>query len=244
VMIQADVKKHYAGVVTVQEGVILPKPDTDIKGGQFRGSKVPKVALQFAEDLITKDILEEIYTKGRISAHTVVDRVRRFEQRIYDDVQNGSTEWYATLSVKTKDKYANPMSSPWFYYLAWQSVFAKKYGDIILPTKTPAVPLNEPTEQYWEWLRTQDAKLCDRWIAFQNQKQPDGKLFRWPSYMAVLTSGGKVPPELIPLVKVKDIIHAAVAPCHLILRQLPISCGYEDDNNLFSEVYPVAKGKK
>ena len=244
VMIQADVKKHYAGVVTVQEGVILPKPDTDIKGGQFRGSKVPEVALKFAEDLISKDILEVIYRNGRVSAHEIVDKVRQFEQRIYDDVQNGSTEWYAMLSVKTKDKYAKPMSSTWYYYHVWQMVFAPKYGDIILPTKAPAVPLNEPTEQYWEWLEKKDKKLCARWINFQNQKQPDGKLYRWPSYMTVLTSGGKVPSELIPLVKVKDIIHAAVMPCHLILRQLPINCGFEEENNLFSEVYPVAKGTR
>ena len=60
VMIQADVKKHYAGVITVQEGVILPKPDVDIKGGQLRGSKVPKVALKFAEDF-SGDLAMQIY---------------------------------------------------------------------------------------------------------------------------------------------------------------------------------------
>ena len=244
VMIQTEVKKHYAGVITVQEGVILPEPDTDIKGGQLRGSKVPKPALKFAEDLISHDILDVLYKKGRVNAHEVVDKVRQFEEKIYNDIINGSTEWYASLSIKGKDKYADPMGSAWYYYLAWQSIFAPKYGDIIIPTKTPAVPLHEATEQYWEWLDKQDHKLCKRWIDFQNQKTPEGKLFRWPSYMAVMTVGGKVPPELIPLIKVKDIIHATVKPCHLILRQLPINCGFEDDHNLFSSIYPVVRGNK
>ena len=244
VMIQADVKKHYAGVVTTQEGVILPKPDIDIKGGQLRGSKVPKVALQFAEDFITNDILEPLYKEGKVDAHKLVDKVRAFEQRIYDDLQNGSTEWYASLSIKTPDKYTNPMSSAWYYYHAWEEIFAFKYGDIMIPTKTPAVPLCKPTETYWEWLKAKDERVWKTWNAFLNKRNKDGSLYRWPTYIAVNPLGGKVPPELIPLIEVKDIISATVKPCHLILRQLPINCGFEEDSNLFSTIYPVVKGKK
>ena len=244
VMIQADVKKHYAGVITVQEGVILPKPDIDIKGGQLRGSKVPKVALKFTEDLTSDDILMNIYKHGRVNAHALVEKIREFEMRIYNDVQNGSTEWYPSLSIKTEDKYADPMSSVWYYYLVWEEVFAPKYGSIILPTKTPAVPVNRPTELYWENLAKQDYALFKRWTDFLNKKTKDGKQYKWPSSIAVMTIGGKVPPELIPLVKVKDIIHATVKPCHLMLRQLPVNCGFEDDKNLFSEIYPLVKGSK
>lgn len=244
VMIQADVKKHYAGVISTQEGVILPKPDIDIKGGQLRGSKIPKIALKFAEDFITNDILEPLYKEGRVDAHKLVDKVRAFEQRIYDDLQNGSTEWYASLSIKTPDKYANPMSSAWYYYHAWEEIFAFKYGDIMIPTKTPAVPLCKPTEVYWDWLKKQDERIWRTWNAFLNRRNKDGSLYRWPSYIAVNPLGGKVPPELIPLIEVKDIISATVKPCHLILRQLPINCGFEDESNLFSTIYPVVKGKK
>lgn len=235
VMIQADKKKHYMGVITVQEGVILPTPDIDLKGGQFRGSDVPKIATKFAEDLIA-DLLDELYRKGKVSAHKVVDKVRRFEIQIYNDIQNGDTQWYKTQSIKTKEKYANPMSSPWYYYLAWQEIFAPKYGDILLPIKTPSVPIDKPTESYWTWLQGTDPALCKRWIEFLN------KYKRPPTYMAINPVGGKVPKELVPLIKVKDIIHHTVKPCHLALRQLPINCGFEDDNNLFSEIYPVVKG--
>lgn len=244
VMIQADVKKHYAGVITVQEGVILPEPDIDIKGGQLRGSKVPKVALKFAEDLISNDILDVLYRKGRVNAHALVDKVRAFEQHIFDDIQSGSTEWYESLSIKTPDKYAKPMSSAWYYYHAWEEIFAFKYGDIMIPTKTPAVPLIMPTETYWEWLRNKDEKVWRTWNAFLNRRNKDGSLYRWPSKMAVNPLGGKVPEELIPLIDVKEIISATVSPCHLILRQLAINCGHEDASNLFSTIYPVVRGKK
>jgi len=108
----------------------------------------------------------------------------------------------------------------------------------MLPMKCPAVPINVPTESFWTWLQGQDKAICRRWIDFLK------KYTRPPSYMAINVVGGKVPPELVPLIKVKDIIHHTVKPCHLILRQLPINCGFEDDNNLFSEIYPVVKGSK
>lgn len=237
VMIQADVKKHYAGVITVQEGVILPEPDIDIKGGQFRGSDVPKVATKFAENFISK-CLDGIYRHGRISAHDVINEVRDFEMQIYQDIQDGKTDWYKSASIKPEKDYANPMSSPWYYYFAWQHIFAPKYGDLMPPMKCPVVPINPPTEQYWNWLMKQDKGIAKRWIEFIKQNP------RHPSYMAVNTVGGKVPPELRPLIKVKDIIHHTVKPCHLFLRQLPVNCGFEDSNNLFSEIYPLVKGRK
>ena len=246
VMIQADVKKHYAGIITVQEGVVLPKGDIDIKGGQFRGSSIPKVATEFAEKFISEDILtsdEGVYKNGRVDGHRLIEKVREFELQIYNDLKEGKTEWYKSLAIKTKDKYANPMSSPYYYYLAWQAIFAPKYGDMMIPLKTPAVPINPATETYWDWLIKKDEALARRWMDFLNGST-DGIKHRWPSYMPVITFKGKVPEELIPLIMTKDIIHHAVKPCHLILRQLPINCGCDGDKNLFSEIYPLARGKK
>ena len=243
VMTQADVKKHYAGVITVQEGVILPKPDVDIKGGQFRGSKVPKEALRFAEKF-SNDLTMEIYEHGQVDAHEVISKIRAFEERIFNELQAGVTEWLPAMSVKTKDKYANPMGSPWYYYYVWQNVFSAKYGDIIPPLKTPAVPVLAPTESYWSWLRDQDKDIHDRFVKFLSSKDERGTLHKWPSSIVINPVGGKVPPELIPLIRVKDIIKSSVMPCHLLLRQIPINCGFDDDNNLFSDDYPIVKGKK
>ena len=136
------------------------------------------------------------------------------------------------------------MSSALYYYHSWEEIFAFKYGDIMIPTKTPAVPLIMPTETYWEWLRNKDEKVWRTWNAFLNRRNKDGSLYRWPSKMAVNPLGGKVPEELIPLIDVKEIISATVSPCHLILRQLAINCGHEDASNLFSTIYPVVRGKK
>ena len=224
-------------------GDILPKPDIDIKGGQLRGSKVPKVALKFAEDF-SNELVMDINLHGQVDAHEVIAKIRAFEERIFNELQAGVTEWLPAMSVKTKDKYANPMGSPWYYYYVWQNVFAAKYGDIIPPLKTPAVPVLAPTESYWSWLRDQDKDIHDRFVKFLSSKDERGVLHKWPSSIVINPVGGKVPPELIPLIRVKDIIKSSVMPCHLLLRQIPINCGFDDDNNLFSDDYPIVKGKK
>ena len=60
-----------------------------------------------------------------------------------------------------------------------------------------------------------------------------------PSTFVINPVGGKVPPEIIPLVKFTDIIYHNVKPCHLLLKQIGVACGFEDSKLLFSDVYPV-----
>ena len=66
VMILADVKKHYAGIVSVQEGVLLPTPEIDIKGVQFKGSDICKLATDFAKNFSEHDVLDNMHKNGRI----------------------------------------------------------------------------------------------------------------------------------------------------------------------------------
>ena len=229
-MCLADIKKTYAGVVTVQEGVILPKPQTDIKGVQLKGSDMCKESTKFAENFIVDDLLMKSLNK-KISGHDLIEIVIAREKEIYQDTVNGMTRWCQPESIKGKDGYAKPMSSAYFYYLAWQEIFAWKYGDIQIPTKTIVLPIAEPTPEYFEWLQKESPKICKKFQDF---------LLRYsksPSKMALSPIAKQIPKELIPLVKIRDIIYENVKPCRLILSQLGIRCGFDDDKLLFNEVY-------
>ncbi len=232
VMVLADVKKHYAGVTYIQEGVILPTPEIDIKGVQFKGSDICKLATEFAKHFIEVDILENLYKHGRISAHDLIEKVRNFEARISSDIQAGKTDWFNPLAIRTKDHYANPMSSNWYSYFAWEQIFAESYGDISLPTKTPAVHINRPNKTYLGWLEKENPSIYKKMINFLD------KYKRFPSAIAINPVSNRVPKELIPLIKASDIIHSNVKPCHLILKQIGISVGYKADHLLFMDVYP------
>ena len=231
VMILADVKKHYAGIVSVQEGVILPEPEVDIKGVQFKGSDICKEATTFAKNFMEKDILENLDVNGRISAHEAITKVKNFEQKIRDDINAGLTTWFKSLSIRKKTDYKTPMSSNWYYYYAWQEIFAKKYGDILIPVKSPAVPINKPTKDYFDWLRSTSPDIAKSFQAFLAAGN------RPPSMFVINPVGGKIPREIIPLIKITDIIHHNIRPCHLLLKQLGISCGFENEKLLYHDIY-------
>lgn len=232
VMILADVKKHYAGIVSVQEGVLLPTPEIDIKGVQFKGSDICKLATDFAKNFSEHDVLDNMHKNGRISAHELIDKVRNFELRIRKDLEEGKSDWFKSLSIRKKTDYATPMSSNWYYYYTWQEIFAPKYGDILIPTKVPAVQIHMPNKEYLEWLSKRSPDIYKRMVEFLSKNRP-------PTTIVINPVGGKVPPEIIPLVKFTDIIYHNVRPCHLLLKQLGISCGFEDSKLLFSDVYPL-----
>lgn len=237
VIVLTDIKKHYAGIVTVQEGVILPTPDIDIKGVQFKGSDICKQATEFAKDFIGTDCLDNMYKSGRISGHDLINKVRQFEQRIRNDIEAGKADWLEALALRPKNDYANPMSSNWYYYYAWQCIFADKYGDISVPTKAPAVQINKPDANYFEWLAKINKPIYQKFRKFLEDNK------RMPPIIVINPVSGVIPRELIPLVKITDIVYHNVKPIHLFLRQIGISCGYDDKKLLFSDVYPVTETK-
>ena len=229
-MIEADIKKTYAGVVTVQEGVILPKPADDIKGVQLKGSTMVKEATAFANNFIVNDILLDSLNK-KISGHELIAKVMEFEQQIYKDIMEGKTKWCEPLSIKNKEDYATPLSQNYFYFMAWEEVFASKYGEFMVPNKTYAVPIASPTPEYFEMLRKTSPAIAKKFEAFVS------KYGKAPSKIVVNPNLNMIPTELIPLVKIREIISANINPCRLILRQLGISCGFDDQDLLFTEVY-------
>lgn len=232
-MCLADIKKTYAGVITVQEGVILPKPSTDIKGVQLKGSDICKAATQFGENFIVQDILLGSLNQ-KISGHDLIKKAMEWELKIYSEVVKGSITWCQPQSIKSKDGYAKPMSSPYYYYYAWQEIFAWKYGDIQIPTKCIVVPITGPTREYFDDLRKSSPKVARLFEGFiLANKKP-------PSKIALAPTMTVIPKELMPLVMVRDIVHENTRPIRLILQQVGVTCGFVNDDNaklLFNEVY-------
>ena len=60
---------------------------------------------------------------------------------ILDNLQNGGTTYLAIKSVRPANEYKDPNKSIYFNYQIWESVFAPKYGSILIPTKTYTVPV-------------------------------------------------------------------------------------------------------
>lgn len=233
IMVQSSLKKHYAGLVAVQEGVVLPKLKSDIKGINFRGSKLATETTAFVKDYIdeTNTLL---ITHGKVSARERIWKLVEFEQRVYKSVKAGELRFLNVIPVKNADEYEDEERSIYFNYLFWEAVFANKYGSIMIPSKCYSLPLmniNDPA--YMEFLERTDKDIFDN-LKYFISLYPKKKITRIP--INPVTDG--IPAELMPVVNFRQIINDNSSPIALFLKSFGISLGNNAKSRLlFSEVY-------
>ena len=61
-----DIKKVYAGIIKVQEGVFLNEMKADIKGASIRGVSASMEAKEFTNDLLVNDILKPVIDRKSV----------------------------------------------------------------------------------------------------------------------------------------------------------------------------------
>lgn len=232
VMSLSNLKKHYAGMYTIQEGVILPKMKSDIKGVQFKGSKLCNETLEFVKGFID-GTHETIVKDGQISATDCISKVIAFEKQVYDSLTSGETKYLPIQPVKNENEYKDSDISLYFNYQIWESVFAEKYGNIEIPTKCYIVPLTDLTDKsYLEWLKGKDKGIYDKLVKTLEGVKKD------VSRIPINPFLDNVPEELIPIIATKQIVADNCSPLYLFMKSLGISLGSNSKTKfLFSEVY-------
>lgn len=229
-LILFDLKKTYAGIKSIQEGVVFSKPKTDIKGGNLRSSDICKATTDFNKDLIVNKILIPAM-HGPLSATELINTVVKFEQTIKQKLKAGDPEYLKVVSIKYEREYAIPLSSNYFYYMGWRDIFEEKYGEIRVPTKVNIVPIISPTISYWEWLENKDPDIYKKMVEFKN------KYKKLPSAFAINPLNNKIPEELIPIIDIRGIIYHNVRATYRTLDRLKIGIGNENKKMLLSDMY-------
>ena len=226
-------KKTYAGVITIQEGVVLPEPTIDIKGANLRSSDLCKTTTDFVKELIEKDILEPSLNR-KISANYILEKVIGFEQQIRHSLLDGNAEFLKVISVKNENEYKNATGSNFFYYQAWMDIFAQKYGEIRVPGKMAIVKTLEPTLEYMEWLHKQNNDIYNRMIKFKE------KYGKYSGYYTLNPLDPTIPKELIPIVDIRGIIYHNIRPIYLTISRLGLNNGCTANRIvLFSDLYGI-----
>lgn len=228
-LILYPLKKTYAGIIAIHEGIKLAKYKVDIKGGQLRSSTVCKESLDFSKELIVKHILEQFACGQKISAESLINRVVNFEEVIYNSVKHGEMTFLESSAIKNETEYEKPLSSDYFYYVAWQELFADKYGVIRTNSKYPTLKLKEVTPLFLEFMK--DATIREKFKAFKE------KYGRWPSAIVLNQMMDKIPPELIPLADIREIIFSNMKPSYLTLEKMNVNVGNEGKKMLLSDIY-------
>ena len=158
-----SLKKHYASILKIQEGVFYKKPRMDIKGVGLRGSNFSSGVLNYTTWFI-ETLIYDIYNNGTVDAEKKILEVLRFERMIYDSLMRGETQFLSIEPVKNREEYAEPDKSIFFNYTMWEQVFGEKYGHIIIPTKCYVVPLiNVKSKSFVEGLKSRNESMGLAW---------------------------------------------------------------------------------
>ena len=106
IMLQTTARKHYAYLLEMQEGHIVP---TESSLG-ITGMELNKSNLQMSVRNKLKSILfEDILKPDEISLRKILVDIIDFEKEIYDSLRSGSTKYYKPVSLKSIQSYDNPM---------------------------------------------------------------------------------------------------------------------------------------
>lgn len=230
-LILYPLKKTYAGIIAIQEGVVLPKPQKDIKGANLRGSDICKTTTDFVMELINDDILEPTLN-GRISGEDIIRKVVNFEQQIKASLLNGSPEFLKVISVNPPNYYKSAESSNYFYFMAWNDIFSEKYGELRVPTKASVLQVLNPNPDYLKWLEDNSPDVYKKMMTFRDKY---GKLSKYYTLNPLNTT---IPSELIPIADIRAVIYHNIRPIYLTLARLGISSGCTKDRIiLLSDLY-------
>lgn len=237
IMILTSLKKHYMSFLAIQEGVIYKKPRLDIKGVNLRGSNFSKGVLNFVTWFIQR-VLDEIMENGEICIAELIKDVLRFERFIYDSLWNGETRFLNVEPVKSADEYKDAERTLYFNYLFWQEVFAKKYGDIVIPTKCFVLPLTGLKDhKFIHDLENESPEIADSLKEFTSKYKKE--ITRIP-INPLITS---IPTELRQVTNYKSIIYSNARPLYLVLQSFGIGVGNGKNNmTVFSDIYGWVTG--
>jgi hypothetical protein len=239
ILLVTSLGKHYLAIATMQEGNILPNPRKDIKGVGFRSSAYPKI-IREGFDKFTVDFFAEIEKGEPISVAYVLDHVVGIERDIAQSIGNREPTYLQTVSIKNKQDYAEPMSSSYFYYEMWTSVFSQDFGDMVIPNKCFKIPIKREGKifrdpVYMEYLKQTYPKIYENLAAFLDlyPKRDIG-------YILIPPSKGQFHPFFVEIMDIRAHIGQVTTAYYHMLNALGIGSLDKRGDALISDFYNPA----
>lgn len=239
ILLATSLGKHYLAIATMQEGNLLPNPRKDIKGVGFRSSQYPKIIRDGSEKFIV-DFFAEIEKGEPISASYVLDHVVGVEHAIAKSVSNREPTYLQTVSVKQKEDYAEPMSSSYFYYELWSSVFSQDFGEMVIPNKCFKIPIKREGKilrdpQFMEYLSKTYPSIYENLSAFLSQYPK-----RDIGYILIPPFKGQFHPFFVEIMDIRAHIAQVTTAYYHILNALGVGSIDKRADSLISDFYNPA----
>lgn len=236
ILMATSLAKHYLAIATMQEGSLLPNPRKDIKGVGFRSSVYPRIIRDGFEKFVV-ELFAEIEKGEPIRAASILEHIAKLEQTVYQSITNRESEYLQTVSIKTKEEYADPSISQYFYYELWKGVFEEEFGEMAIPNKCFKIPLKGEekflkNKELMAELERDHPKTYQKLMAFMEQN-PGKKI----SYLLIPPFKGKFHPFFLDVMEVRSHIAQVMTAYYHVLDALGIGTVDRRSSALVSDFY-------
>lgn len=225
--------KHYYAYMAAREGNVYKELKEEIKGVYLKDSNCPPEIMKQVTATI-KEIMDTVIKGEKISIKKLYRKIAVIEEDIISSVLRGESKYLSRASVKSKESYTNPQSSPYRQFEIWRDVFAKKYGDSPEPPYAAIkVSLDTPNRtaiQAWldrigdEHIRTNLMEVLSSKSNMTTLLLPKDNVERMG-----------LPVEVTTAMNIRKLVFNTVRPFYLILESLGIFLVNENNTRLVSD---------
>lgn len=213
-------KKHYAGMLMAQEGVILTGPPDDrrdMKGLQLRKSSLNSNIRTF----FTKTLTEKILLPEKIDLSEIYKDFQYMENEITKSLKEGSLQYCLLGKVNNIENYAAPMQQQTVRgTLLWNALFPEnpiQPPNKLNYVKLKEIPYNEFIARVPEEYRDRLVELYSRKSAAQGQKSlSDYEV----SIICLPKNIKEMPKFLIQFIDIESMVHDQIKAAMEILTPL------------------------
>ena len=236
VFVNTNVSKHYFADFWIKEGNVRAKPKNEIKGVNLIASNVYSLVRDIRLWIIN-DVFKQVRLKASIPIKQYLKIILATEQLIINKVLEGSPSILKLDKIKGEDSYKlDKYKSPYFHYLLWQKVFAKKYDNapdpMYMAVKTPVTTDSKrKIKEFVDELKNTNSEMAAAFeeLLTEANKSALGSL-KLP--LANLLEKG-LPKELKPILNMDKIIFDNCNVLYMIVESLGY---YKLPKNILSDI--------
>lgn len=230
--------KHYFAYKSAQEGNVLRKLESEVKGVNLRSSTVAPVVMKRAKKYMT-DIMDGVMARGKLTLDEILGPIAHVEQIVFNDLQQGGFRFMNTVQVKDTESYAQGDSAPVYqHHLMWQEVFADHYGAAPeIPYNAVRISTDLPTRKHLDrWIQSMPnrelATKMDGWLKANKKTALNTLVFPIDNLQ---TSG--FPKEVHPVVDNRKIAATTMNAFYIVLESVGIYMRNDRNTRLVSDTY-------
>ena len=233
---RTNIAKHYAALITQQEGKRLPEAEIEAKGVNLIGSTRAGEIVTRLKDFMRKTFDDIIATHGQISAEEMLDHVADIEKELIQLFQSGDLSYLTMASIKPSGSYGDDTDkTSYFYYELWEEVFSEHYRtNVVLPNRMFKIPVigedklfKDP--KFIEWMKAEYPEIYVKLDDFITRKG------RFPSYFLIPAGFDTIPEFFRKWLDIRRMVFDNLSPFYLFLSSFGISLAWQKHDLLISD---------